>query len=124
MRWTTLILVLIGGCTGPRSDAPEAVAQGSSLEPHIGRRVQVRGFLLDRRYKGYLHLYQDRTKEEFFLVSFPERLDWRANLDREVVIVGRVKKIPGFTEEQKKDPEAVPQGYPDGAIIIVAETLQ
>jgi len=79
--------------------------------------------LLDRHFKGFPALFEDRTRKEFFHVYFPDRIDWQARLDQEVSVVGIVKELPPFTEEERKAGN-IPQGYPSGLHLISAERLE
>jgi hypothetical protein len=125
-----LLLGLLAGCAGtekpPLNSAPIAIAQGASLKPLLAQRVQVRGYLLNDRYKGFPHLYGNPKTEEStsFLLSIPDSISWRSRLHRELVVVGIVEERLPFTKEQQRDPETVPQGYPEGAIFIRVETME
>jgi hypothetical protein len=127
LRW--LIPALLFGCGGREAplvnSVPLVVPQASSLESFVGKRIQVRGSLLNAGYKGFPHLYESAVKEQepFFLLSIPESIDWRSRLHRELVVVGIVGELPPFREEQRK-PDKIPQGYPQGAIFVRVESME
>jgi hypothetical protein len=127
LRW--VILALLFGCGGSEAplvnSVPLVVPQGSSLESCLGKRIQVRGSLLNAGYKGFPHLYENAVKEQepFFLLSIPESIDWRSRLHRELVVIGSVAELPPFTEEQLKLGET-PQGYLQGAFFVRVESME